>query len=54
MTNRRTGHIRITADPFVVEAVLSALRANPSLSIARVSKTYPEADGRQRLYVRVR
>ncbi|MDH6123418.1 hypothetical protein [Kitasatospora sp. GP82] len=53
-TQRRTGNIRISADPALVEAVLAALRADPAISIARVSKAHPEADGRQRLYVRVR
>jgi hypothetical protein len=54
MTHDRTGNIRITADPDVVEAVLAALRSAPSLTVARVSRSIPEADGRRRLYVRVR
>ncbi|GAA2137893.1 hypothetical protein GCM10009760_18780 [Kitasatospora kazusensis] len=54
MTNSPAGDIRITAEPDLVEAVLAALRSASPLTVTRVSKAQPEADGRQRLYVRVR
>ena len=54
MTKSPAGDIRITAEPDLVEAVLAALGAAPSLTVTRVSKAQPAADGRQRLYVRVR
>ncbi|WP_157536460.1 hypothetical protein [Kitasatospora mediocidica] len=54
MTRDRAGDIRITAEPDLVEAVLAALRSSSTLTVARVSRSIPEANGRQRLYVRVR
>ncbi|SOB83160.1 hypothetical protein [Streptomyces sp. 1331.2] len=54
MNKPRAGHLRIIADPALIDAVLAILRADPSVSIARFSRTYPETDGRLRLYVRLR